>query len=239
MSPLGLLPCNPLPEAQVPGSRGGSSTGGPFWIQPGRRGAAGVTGMAKRDRGRKKAKKSSSASCLATLAVCGVIFPLVWLPEPSGLDAQDGVAHPLGVTFTCTKGWSLGAPSRTTAGKRCRPGELGMGGGGAARRRVPAEDERAQGPVASSCSLGSVAWHSRLCSIRPSPHTASVPLPLKRLPSAFPWAASTLQTLDHACRPSCLDWPPIPSAALPTRAACDHFAHPALMAGLPQPDRVP
>lgn len=73
-------------------------------------------------------KKEKQLRVLATLSVSGVIFPFIWLPDPSGLDAQDGVAHPLGVTFTCTKGWSPGAASRPAVGKRCHPGELGMGG---------------------------------------------------------------------------------------------------------------
>lgn len=59
--------------------------------------------MANVDWGRKKAQESSSLSCLPCYATRSVISPLVWLPDPTGLEAQDGMAHPVGMTFTAQR----------------------------------------------------------------------------------------------------------------------------------------
>lgn len=123
-------------------------------------------------KGKSKGKQLSVLPCYPLSLLWGHLAPCLaprphWAgSQPSGLEAQDGVAHPLGMTFTCTKGWSPGAPSRTAAGKCCSPGELGgrgrrgqqaTGQSGVKSRSAgsPEGEGGAQGPVSFLVLLGS------------------------------------------------------------------------------------
>ena len=93
LNPLGLLPSTPcLLEVQVPGRLGGSSTRGPFWIQQEEQ----VRNSRDHGRGWCRLRKEKSTGRQLSVPPCcathSVILALVWLPDPTGLEAQDGMA---------------------------------------------------------------------------------------------------------------------------------------------------
>ena len=93
LNPLGLLPSTPcLLEVQVPGRLGGSSTRGPFWIQQEEQ----VRNSRDHGRGWCRLRKEKSTGRQLSVPPCcathSVILALVWLPDPTGLEAQDEMA---------------------------------------------------------------------------------------------------------------------------------------------------
>lgn len=168
-------------------------------------------------------------SCLATSLSAGRLVPCL-APTPHWAGHLDGMACPLGMTLSCTKGWSPGAPSRT-AGKCCHPGRLG---GGGTKCRAPTEGWGAQGPGGFLQLFGvhSLAFKALLrqasakltgltiaprSPLSPAPKLLPCPHFPKQHPSSRPLAILSLL----------LDWPPSPSVMPPTSPVFCPFIQPS------------
>lgn len=75
------------------------------------------------EEGKKQRKVAQRPALLPPLSPTLCHLPPCLAPGPYWAGSP-GWAGYIYLTFTCTKGWSPGAPSRTTAGECCSPGEL-------------------------------------------------------------------------------------------------------------------